>query len=173
MGVYDLSTISDLDAISPLETFLSEISNPNTRAAYHQACTAFIHWLETIGQNPLRVRSIHIATWRELVQRRHSVATTKLYLAALRTFFDWMCEQNLIPLNPARAVKSPKEVIAVGKTSFLEPAETRMLLASLQGEQPIDLRDRALIGLMLFTFARIGAALRLNCDDLVRRGGST
>jgi integrase len=48
----------------------------------------------------------------------------------------------------------------------LEPVEARALLDSIDVTTPIGLRDRALIGLMVYSFARIGAALSMKVEDL-------
>lgn len=49
---------------------------------------------------------------------------------------------------------------------MLEPAEARRLLDSIDATTPAGLRDRALIGLMLYSFARIGAALGMKVEDV-------
>ncbi len=101
-----------------------------------------------------------------------AVATVKLSLAALRGFFDWLTLQQHVGANPASAVKSPRETLARGKTTFLEQSEARQLLASIDCSTVLGMRDRALISLMLFTFARISAALDLRGRDISRRSGS-
>ncbi len=68
--------------------------------------------------------------------------------------------------NPAAAVRGPKHVVTKGKTPVLTPEETRQLLDSLPTETITGLRDRALIGLLVYTFARIGAAVALNVEDI-------
>ncbi len=72
----------------------------------------------------------------------------------------------MLPFNPAAAVRGPRHSVKRGKTPMLTAAETRVLLDSLQHLDPAgrasqalhDARDRALIGLMVYTFARVGAA---------------
>jgi len=53
-----------------------------------------------------------------------------------------------------------------GKTPVLEPEEARALLDSIDVTTPAGLRDRALIGLMVYSFARIGAALGMKVEDV-------
>jgi integrase len=48
----------------------------------------------------------------------------------------------------------------------LDPAEARALLDSIDVTTPVGLRDRALIGLMVYSFARIGAALSTKVEDV-------
>ncbi len=68
--------------------------------------------------------------------------------------------------NPAAAVRGPRHVVAKGKTPVLSPEETRELLDSIPSETITGLRDRALIGLLVYTFARIGAAVAMNVEDI-------
>ena len=53
-----------------------------------------------------------------------------------------------------------------GKTPVLEPEEARALLDSIDVSTAAGLRDRALIGLMVYSFARIGAALGMKVEDV-------
>ena len=49
---------------------------------------------------------------------------------------------------------------------MLDPAEARALLDSIDTNTPIGLRDRALIALMVYSLARIGAALAMRVEDV-------
>jgi hypothetical protein len=53
-----------------------------------------------------------------------------------------------------------------GKTPVLSPKEARRLLESIDVSTHAGLRDRALIGLMIYSFARIGAALAMKVEDV-------
>jgi integrase len=48
----------------------------------------------------------------------------------------------------------------------LVPEEARTLIDAIEIATPAGLRDRALIGLMVFSFARIGAALGMKVEDV-------
>ena len=64
-----------------------------------------------------------------------------------------------MPINPAHTVRGPRHVVTSGQTPMLDPAEARALLDSIDVSTHAGLRDRALIGLMVYSLARIGAAL--------------
>ena len=49
---------------------------------------------------------------------------------------------------------------------MLDPTEARQLLDAIDMSTPAGLRDRALIGLMVFSFARVGAALAMKVEDV-------
>ena len=63
-------------------------------------------------------------------------------------------------------MRGPRHVVKSGKTPVLDPAEARALLDSIDVSTPVGLRDRALIGLMVYSFARIGAALAMKVEDV-------
>jgi integrase/recombinase XerC len=71
-----------------------------------------------------------------------------------------------VPVNPAASVRGPSHVVKVRKTPVLEPEEARTLLDSIDVTNHAGLRDRALIALMVFSFARIGAALGMAGEDV-------
>jgi integrase len=77
---------------------------------------------------------------------------------------------QVMPTNPAAAVRGPKHVVKTGKTPVLEGAEWRKLLKSIPDTTLRDLRDRALIATLTYSFARINAALKMKVEDLRPRG---
>jgi site-specific recombinase XerC len=70
-----------------------------------------------------------------------------------------------MPTNPAHAVRAPKHSVKKGKTSVLAAEEMRTLLDSIDAGTLIGLRDRALIAVMGYTFARVGAVIGMKVED--------
>ena len=151
-----------------LEFFAAAIRNPHTRRAYARAAADFLVWCEAEADvaSITAVQPLHVATWIERQSRERSAPTAKLRLAAIRHLFDWLVTGQVIPANPAAAVRGPRHSALKGKTPVLDAAEARQLLDSIDTSTPAGLRDRALIGLMVFSFARIGAALGLRVEDV-------
>jgi integrase/recombinase XerC len=87
-------------------------------------------------------------------------------LAAIRHLFDWLVTGQVVPVNPAASVRGPRHVVTSGQTPILDPAEARALLDSIDTASVVGLRDRALIGLMVYSFARIGAAVGMAIEDV-------
>ena len=94
----------------------------------------------------------------------------KQQLAAVRMLFDWLIIGQVVPSNPAAAVRGPKHVMKTGKTPVLDGAEWRKLIDSIPTETVRDLRDRALIATLSYSFARITAALKMKVEDLQPKG---
>jgi site-specific recombinase XerD len=162
-----VSAASERASYRFLEFFTAQIRNPHTRRAYARAATEFFDWLEARGVTQLAaIESAHVATYTEQLQRARSAPTAKLRLAALRRLFDWLATGEIMPTNPAAAVRGPRHVVRRGKTPVLDPAEARRLIDAIDTRSVIGLRDRALIGLMVYAFARIGAATAMRVEDM-------
>jgi integrase len=71
-----------------------------------------------------------------------------------------------VPVNPAHTVRGPRHVVTSGQTPVLDPTKARALLDSIDTGNHAGLRDRALIGLMVYSFVRIGAALGMAVEDV-------
>ena len=153
-----------------LEFFAAQIRNPNTRTAYARAATRFFDWcLETAGVGELaRIEPIHVAAWIERRATEVSTPTVKQELAALRKLFDWLVLGQVLPSSPAAFVRGPSHSVKIGSTPVLTVDQARILLASIPEDTISGQRDRALISLMIYSFARIGAALALDVGDLFR-----
>lgn len=150
-----------------LEFFAVTIRNPHTRRAYARATVEFLGWCEARGVSSIvAVQPLHVAAWIEAQGRRSSTPTVKQQLAGVRHLFDWLVTGQVVPVNPAASVRGPSHSVRRGKTPVLAPDEARRLLDAIDVTTPIGLRDRALIGLMVYSFARIGAALAMRIEDV-------
>ncbi|WP_245621287.1 tyrosine-type recombinase/integrase [Paraburkholderia ferrariae] len=157
----------DRAGIRFLEFFASAIRNPHTRRAYARAAGDFLAWCGQAGVASITaVQPLHVAAWIELQTATHAAPTVKQRLAAIRHLFDWLVTGQVVPHNPAASVRGPAHSARTGATPVLEPAEARQLLDSIDVSTPIGLRDRALIALMVFSFARVGAALAMRVEDV-------
>jgi site-specific recombinase XerD len=151
-----------------LEFFTAHIRNPNTRAAYARAVVQFFSWMEERGLVEFsQLTPVHVAAWIESISRDGmSAPTIKQRLAAIRMLFDWLVSGGAVATNPASSVRGPRHSVRRGKTPVLDGAEAGKILAAIKIDTVAGLRDRALIGLMAYTFARISAALGMTVGDL-------
>lgn len=162
-----IAAAGDQAGLRFLEFFAGSIRNLHTRRAYGRATVAFLTWCEGHGVPSIAaVQPLHVAAWIEQQTRDVSAPTVKQQLAAIRHLFDWLVTGQVIPINPAASVRGPSHIVRQGKTPVLEPAEARALLDAIDFTTHAGLRDRALIGLMVFSFARIGAALAMKVEDV-------
>lgn len=166
-GPTALRSAGDKARLCFLEFFTVQIRNPNTRRAYAKAAMEFLCWCEACGVvSLLSIKPMHVAAWVEELGQHVSVPTVKLRLAALRHLFDWLVTGQVMPSNPAHAVRGPSYSTKKGKTPVLAPEEARHLLDSIPAGTLSGKRDRALIGLMTYSFARVGAAIGMEVRDV-------
>jgi len=152
-----------------IEFFTANIRNRNTRAAYAQAVTQFFRWCEARGIRDLeKIKPVAVAAYVE--QHRGAAPTVKQHLAAIKMLFDWLVIGQIIPANPASSVRGPKHVVKRGKTPVLKADQARALLDSIETDTIVGLRDRALLGVMCFTFARVSAAVHMRVEDYYQNG---
>jgi site-specific recombinase XerD len=147
--------------------FTANIRNPNTCKAYAWAVGEFAAWCEANGLTELSdIEPVHVAAYIEILWQRLSAPSVKQHLAAIRMLFDWLVVGQVLATNPASSVRGPKHSVRKGKTPVLAADEARALRDSIDTSTLVGLRDRALIGLMVYTFARVGAALQIKVEDV-------
>ena len=138
-----------------LEFFAARIANRRTLAAYGRAVGQFLAWCAARGLGLTAVAPLHVAAYI----RTHpgSAPTVKQHLAALRMLGDWLVVSQVLPVNPAAAVRGPTHVVTTGATPVLAPAEARRLLEAIDTGTRAGLRDRALVSVRLYSVARVSA----------------
>lgn len=153
--------------------------------AYYRAVCSFFGWLEQHGISELvDIEPFHVAAYIKALQSTAAKPTAKQHLAAIRMLFDWLIVGQVIAINPAHAVRGPKHVVKRGKTPVLTEDDARRLLESIQvvrkvrlpdgseAETPslVGLRDRALMAVMTYSFARISAVVGMRVEDYYANG---
>ena len=154
-----------------VEFFLAEIENDNTRLAYGRAVSQFLRWAESRGIDALaRVTPMAVAAYIRVVKTSRSTPTAKQHLAALRMLFDYLVTGHVMEVNPAWSVRGPKHIVTKGSTPVLSPEEVRQLVDSIPTGTLSGLRDRAVIAVMIYSFARVGAVCAMKLCDFFTEG---
>ena len=153
-----------------IEFFTANIRNRNTRAAYARAVARFARWCDARGIALAQLTPVIVAAYIEELGQHEAKPTVKQHLAALRMLFDYLVTGQVLPTNPAYAVRGPKHVVKTGRTPVLSAEETRILLDCIDVNTIAGLRDRALIGVMVYSFARVGAVVGMNVEDYFQEG---
>ena len=147
-----------------VDFFAVTIRNPNTPEAYYRAVSRFMDWCEQRGLNRLgSIRPIHVAAYVE--QLPLSRPSVRQHLSAISRCFDWLVSGGSLDTNPATSVQRPRHVVRVGRTPVLSDDQARTLLDSISIDRLAGLRDRAIIGTMLYTFGRVGAVIAMDVED--------
>lgn len=151
-----------------LEFFAAQIANDQTRAAYARAAGQFLAWCEDRGLALRAIAPLHVAAY--IRTHRGAVPTVKQHLAAIRVLCDWLVVSQVLSTNPAAAVRGPKHVVTKGSTPVLSAEEARTLLNGIDVGTLVGLRDRALIGVMVYSFARVSAVIGMHRADYFSQG---
>jgi site-specific recombinase XerD len=157
---------------STFDFFAASVENDHTREAYARAVHRFCAWCAEGGVTLHAIAPPHVAAYLKVLgEAGKSKATVKLHLAAIRNWMRWLTEHGVLHGNPASEVRGPKLVVSEGKTPALSREQARVLLDSLEGSDLMSLRDRALIGVMLFAWARVSAVCSMRVCDVEDDGG--
>jgi integrase/recombinase XerD len=160
------------------EFFQGEIANPHTRKNYFHAVRQFLTWAEARNVALLDLTPGLVGKYFQELDV--GVPTKKLHLAALRKFFDRMVNRHALYINPAATVRAERYSIVEGKTPEIQRKQAETLIRSIETvyvenaeTRPdlVGLRDRAVLTVLAFTAARVGAVSKLTFKSL-RHDGS-
>lgn len=150
------------------EFIYGKIRNPHTRDAYERAIRQFLNHCEILRRDLAAVSPRDVGSFLDGLN--YAPATKKLHLSALRHFFDTMVTRHVIILNPALSVRSERHQVIEGKTPEITIKQARKLLASIDVANVVGQRDRAIIGILIYTAARVGAVAKLRQSDFYNLG---
>ena len=127
-------------ALIYVEFFTANINNNHTRRAYARACSRFHAWCENRGLSLAAIRPFDVAAWVKELQQTHGAPGVKQQLAAVRMLFDWLITGQIVPMNPAAAVRGPKHVVKTGKTPVLDGRRALVEALRALSTRPASLR---------------------------------
>lgn len=145
------------------EFFKALLSNDHTKRAYGRVVRNFLTWCEN---HKYELREITPGIAGEyMAQLPGSAPTKNQALAALRHFFDALVTRHAVALNSFASVRGVKHSVVDGKTAEISIAQAKKLFSSLDIGTVVGLRDRAVLGVLAYTGARIGAVAILRISD--------
>ncbi len=152
-----------------LEFFTAEIRNGHTRRAYARVVGEFLAFASERGMT--RLQDIDPVTVAGYVEHRPgAIPTRKLHLAAVRRFFDYLVIGQIVPVNPATSVRGPAYAVTEGLTPAFDVQQVRTLLASIDLNTVVGLRDRAVLAILTYTACRVGAVAKLKVKHFTPEG---
>lgn len=150
------------------EFFAGRIRNANTRKTYLHAVRKFLRWCDAEQTALHEISPGSVGRYFDL--HPSSTPTKKLHMSAIRGLFDVLVQRHVIILNPALSVRTERYSVTEGKTPEITVEQSRQLLNSIDLRSAIDFRDRAIISMLIYTAARVGAIAKLRLGDLVDEG---
>ncbi|MDI6781652.1 MAG: tyrosine recombinase XerC [bacterium] len=101
----------------------------------------------------------------ELQKKQYSRTTIARKLAALRSYFRFLCREKYCQVNPAKIIHTPKLEMRLPK--FLYPEEVTALIDTpVTDNNVIELRDRAILEALYSSGMRVGELVSLNIMDM-------
>lgn len=156
-------SVSITDAV---EVFLGECDvRESSRNVYRRGLLYFFKWVEKTGRVISELTRADIIIFKESLLSTHSNLLVAGYLVALRRFYEW-CEGNKLYPNIAKGIKSPKR-----KNAYLKEHLRENQIAELLKHFEGDVRDYAIVNLLLRTGLRCVEVIRLNVEDICFKGG--
>ena len=139
--------------------------SPRTLDAYRRDLTRMLQYAAT--QDVRRAVELSPDHLRAFVASQHrrglSARSIQRVLCAIRSFFRWLARETVVEANPAQGVRAPKARKRLPKT--LDTEEISQLL-DLPGNDPLTVRDRALLELFYSSGLRLAELAALNWQDL-------
>ena len=121
---------SQLSDVPPETEWFTNIDNPHTRRAYRNDLKEFMTFAGI--RTPIELRLItraHVIAWRkDLDQRKLAPGSIRRKLSALSSLYEFLTDQNAVPVNPVKGVKRPKVDSYEGKTPAIADKEARQLM---------------------------------------------
>ncbi|GAA1785594.1 site-specific tyrosine recombinase XerD [Agromyces lapidis] len=142
----------------------------NTIASYRRDLAIYADWLDVRGvADPGRVRESDLADFVRFLgaDRTPVLATSSIarVLSAVRGLHRFLAEEGEIEADVSKELRPPKLPTRLPKAIPVE--DVAALIAAAGGEEPVELRDQALLELLYATGARVSEAVSLNVDDLI------
>ena len=155
-----------------LQFFLAEIRNKNTRETYARHVRRFFDWCQARGVEDLRqIEPLLVSAYVEILTKRYKERTVQNVRSALVSLYDYLVAHGgEISFNPARPVRPPKFSASEGETPDLRPREVDKLFDSIDTSTIVGLRDRALLGTLLYTCGRVSAVVATKRRDFKETG---
>jgi integrase/recombinase XerD len=159
------------------EFFQGEIANAYTRKNYIHAVRKFLAWAEVRELELLHITPGLVGKYFQELDV--AVPTKKLHLAALRKFFDRLVNRHAVYINPAATVRAERYSVVEGKTPEIQRKQAETLIKSIETTyvdnseiRPdlVGLRDQAVLAVLAFTAARVGAVAKLTFRSLRHDG---
>ncbi|MGI2145576.1 tyrosine recombinase XerC [Shewanella frigidimarina] len=92
-----------------------------------------------------------------------SPRSLSLCLSALKQFFDFLLREDAVTVNPAQTLSAPKQNKPLPKNMDVDAVSH---LLSIEGDDPLSLRDKAIMELFYSSGLRLAELASLDCVDI-------
>jgi site-specific recombinase XerD len=161
--------------------FLDSLLSPRTRSSYATDLALYLRWLGVAGVHPLRARRPQIDRFRnhltELVgpdgepspsgRPRYAPSTVSRRLSAVRSFYTYLTDQQVLGASPAVGVKTPTVAKEPGGKGLKDEHLRRLLDAAAAAGPDAE----AIVCLLALNGLRVSEVCGAEIEDLRREPG--
>ncbi len=142
----------------------------NTLASYRQDLHALLDWLKHHQSSLLQLGATDLQAFlAERLDGGYKASSSARLLSAIRRLFQYLYREKLRDDDPSATLASPKLPQRLPKD--LSEAQVERLLQAPVIEQPIELRDKAMLELLYATGLRVSELVGLTVSDVSLRQG--
>lgn len=140
----------------------------NTRAAYQNDLSQLTKFLREQGVENWQIDSNRVAAFaRNLLDRGYSASTRARKVAAVRSFYRYLCEQGIVAEDPTKDLGST-HVERMAPTVLTHAQVKALFAAAEEKSSPEALRDLSILHLLYSTGIRITEALGIDIGDVTK-----
>lgn len=96
-------------------------------------------------------------------EKNYEPSSINRHLSALRSFYNFLLNKEVISSNPFKLVSGPKKAIKL--PNYMKYSEFEIMISSC-GDDELGIRNQALLELLLATGARIGELINIKIKDI-------
>ena len=149
-----------------IDTFIAQCDvREISRKHYHKELHIFFDWVVNTGRIISNLTRADIIAFKDSLLQTHSNLTIASYLVGIRKFYEWTEGCKLYP-NIAKGIKSPKR-----KNAYLKEHLRENQIVEYLDYFKGNVRDYAIVNLLLRTGIRTIELVRANIDDVTYKGG--
>lgn len=167
------TSVSTDEAI--IQTFLDAVwmergLSQHTLAAYGSDLRSVSSWLSKRGSSLSEARRDELLAYlAERVQQGFRPRSAARLLSSLRRFYQYMVRESRLLEDPSALIDSPR--LSRNLPDTLTEADVEALLQAPRTEDPLGLRDRAMVELLYACGLRVSELVLLRMDQINVRSG--
>jgi len=163
----------DLVQIPQESVWLANFTSKNTKATYSISVREFFHFHRMVGQNDLRTSTqAHVISWRDaMIEAGMAESTINSRISALSSLFNFLCEKQLMAINPAQGIKRPKVEQDQVKAPVLTTEQARLILDAPGMDDFKGIRATAILSIYFYTGCRRAEVGSLKLKSLLEDNG--
>lgn len=154
--VVNLPVVHENNAAELVEKWLaflrkrSGVKSAQSERTYRNAIKQFVNYFAESGKSIFTATDDDVYEWLEKLKAEKSPSTVQTYLVAVRLFYSFLKAEKVIGENPAEGMKAGVKINRDNhKRDYLSVAKAQALIANMPKVTEKELRNRAVVSLMV------------------------